>query len=98
MTSSEDPQDVGSTSTTRPVLAFALGSGARLSASIRGLPCGALPCRKCAARVHRPVPLNAVQILGVQVCAVPWQVHPGAGTNPAPMHAAHLPRAALPRS
>jgi hypothetical protein len=35
-----------------------------------------------AAPHARPVPPHTVQIIGVQVCAIPLQVHPGAGTGP----------------
>ena len=34
-----------------------------------------------------PVPLHAGQITGMQVCTLPLQVHPGAGTRPPPLHA-----------
>src|SRR5260221_75593 len=47
-------------------------------------------------RYARPDPSHTVQIIGVQVRAVPLHVHPGAGTRPPPLHAAHLPYAALP--
>ena len=38
---------------------------------------------------RRPVPPHAVQIVGVQVCVFPLQVHPTAGTRPPPLHFGH---------
>ena len=35
---------------------------------------------------YRPVPWHAGQIAGVQVCALPSQVHAGLGTRPPPWH------------
>jgi hypothetical protein len=39
-------------------------------------------------RLCRPVPLHAVQIVGMQVCALPSQAHPCAGARP-PSHIRH---------
>jgi len=48
-----------------------------------------LLCRR-ESSLRCPVPPQASQITGVQVCAVPLQVHPRAGTRPPPLHLGHL--------
>jgi hypothetical protein len=57
-----------------------------VAARVAGLRCPLLALGGLVTLVD-PEPWHTVQIAGTQVCALPSQVHPGAGTRPPPLHA-----------